>query len=79
MDPSFPLTWHFRKEIAGSGAQGCINSHSVDMARFLVGEIKTVTGMAAHFIKERPLPDEAVAGTFKGATKGKELDEFHIN
>ena len=29
-----------------------------------------MVGMAAHFTKERPLPDEAAAGTFKGATKG---------
>lgn len=71
MDPNFPLTWHFRKEIAGTGVQGCINSHSIDLARFLVGEITSVTGMAAHFIKERPLPDEEVSGTFKGTTKSE--------
>ncbi len=70
VDPNFPLTWHLRKEIAGSGAQGGINSHSVDLARFLVGEIKSVTGMTAQFIKERPLPDEAASGTFKGAAEG---------
>ena len=72
VDPNFPLTWHLRKEIAGSGPQGSINSHSVDLARFLVGEIKTVTGMSAQFIKERPLPDETASGTFKGIVKGTE-------
>ncbi len=78
MDPSFPLTWHFKKEIAGSGVQGCINSHNIDLARFLVGEIKSVVGMAAHFTKERPLPDEAAAGTFKGATKGTAMGKVTV-
>ncbi len=70
VDPNFPLTWHLRKEIAGSGPQGDLNSHSVDLARYLVGDIKTVTGMTANFITERPLPDEAVSGTFKGGLSG---------
>jgi len=78
VDPNFPLTWHLRKEIAGSGAQGGINSHSVDLARFLVGEIKSVTGMIAQFIKERPLPDEEASGTFKGATKGTEMGKVTV-
>ena len=34
--------------------------------------------MAAHFIKERPLPDEAAAGTFKGAVKGKEMGKVTV-
>jgi predicted dehydrogenase len=70
VDPDFPLTWHLRKEIAGSGPQGDLNSHSVDLARYLVGDIKAVTGMVANFITERPLPDEAVSGTFKGGVSG---------
>lgn len=70
-DPSFPLTWHLRKETAGSGPQGDLNSHSVDLARYLVGEIASVSTMTKRFIEERPLPDEEAAGTFKAATKGK--------
>jgi predicted dehydrogenase len=70
VDPNFPLTWHLRKEIAGSGPQSSINSHNVDLARFLVGEIKSVNAMTAQFIEERPMPDESVSGTFKGAVKG---------
>ncbi len=68
-DPNFPLTWHLRKETAGSGAQAGINSHSVDLARFLVGEIKSVVAMQTTFVKERPLPG-AVAGTFKAGSSG---------
>ena len=71
VDPDFPLTWHLQKETAGSGPQGDLNSHSVDLARYLVGDIKRVTGMTAHFITERPLPDEAASGTFSGKVKGR--------
>jgi len=71
VDPNFPLTWHLRKETAGSGPHNDLNSHSVDLARFLVGDIKSVTAMTAQFVKERPLPDEADAGTFKAAVTGK--------
>ncbi|MBW2056834.1 MAG: Gfo/Idh/MocA family oxidoreductase [Deltaproteobacteria bacterium] len=78
VDPNFPLTWHLRKETAGSGPQNDLNSHSVDLARFLIGEIKSVTAMTASFVKERPLPDEVAAGTFKAATKGEEKGEVTV-
>jgi predicted dehydrogenase len=57
VDPNFPLVWRLRKEAAGSGALGDIASHSLDLARFLVGEITEVTGALETFIKERPLPE----------------------
>jgi predicted dehydrogenase len=56
-DASVPLVWRLRKEAAGSGALGDIASHSLDLGRFLVGEITEVTGALETFIKERPLPD----------------------
>jgi predicted dehydrogenase len=66
VDPDFPLTWHLQADKAGMGPQGDLNSHSVDLARFLVGEIETVSCMTANFITERTLPDEAASGTFSG-------------
>jgi predicted dehydrogenase len=70
VDPGFPLTWHLRKETAGSGPHNDLNSHSVDLARYLVGEIRSVACMTAQFVGERPLPDEEASGTFKGAARG---------
>jgi predicted dehydrogenase len=58
VDPQLPLLWRFRKEKAGSGALGDIASHSLDLARFLVGEIVEVVGDLETFIKKRPLLDE---------------------
>jgi len=65
VDPEFPLTWHLRKETAGSGPHADLNSHLVDLARFLVGEIVRVTAMTAQFVKERPLPVEGSSGAFE--------------
>lgn len=67
VDPNFPLTWHLRKETAGTGAHADLGSHSVDLARYLVGDIKTVTGLTANFITERPLPGKGAA-TFTAGT-----------
>jgi predicted dehydrogenase len=66
VDPDFPLTWHLRKETAGMGPQGDLNSHSVDLARYLIGDITKVSCMTSQIIEERPLPDETVSGTFSG-------------
>lgn len=67
VDPAFPLTWHLRRETAGYGAHGDLGSHSVDLARYLIGDVAAVTGMTANFITERPLPG-AGAATFTAGT-----------
>ncbi|MGH9341864.1 MAG: Gfo/Idh/MocA family protein [Acidobacteriota bacterium] len=56
VDPKFPLVWRLDKKKAGSGALGDIASHSLDLARYLVGEITEVSGALQTFIQERPLP-----------------------
>lgn len=53
-DPEFPLVWRLKKELSGSGANGDLNSHVIDLARFLVGEISQVIGMQETFITQRP-------------------------
>ena len=67
VDPNFPLTWHLRKETAGAGPHIDLNSHSVDLARYLVGEVSSVMAMTTNFIKERPLPGAAAATFSAGA------------
>jgi predicted dehydrogenase len=54
VDPEFPMNWRLRKEVAGSGAHGDLNSHLVDLARFLIGEVSEVVGLMKTFIDERP-------------------------
>jgi predicted dehydrogenase len=57
MDPQFPMVWRLKKDIAGSGALGDLGAHIIDLARFLVGEPKAVSGLTQTFIKERPTDD----------------------
>jgi predicted dehydrogenase len=57
VDPDFPRVWRLEKSKAGSGALGDIASHSIDLARYLVGEIREVCGLLETFIDERPLPE----------------------
>lgn len=57
MDPSMPMTWRFQRATAGSGALGDLGSHTIDFARYLVGEITEVVGVERTYIGERPLAD----------------------
>jgi predicted dehydrogenase len=71
-NPNFPLTWRLQKGLAGSGAHGDIDSHIIDLARYLVGEITEVCGLMETFVKQRLLlepgsvPPRAVASGQKG-------------
>ena len=62
VDPQFPRVWRLEKARAGAGALGDIGSHSLDLARYLVGEIAEVSGFLKTFIGERPLPDGSGTG-----------------
>src|ERR1051325_5999781 len=56
VDPDYPLNWRMQKETS-SGVQGDINSHIIDLGRYLVGEFKEVNGLAHTFIMERPIAE----------------------
>jgi len=76
VDPKFPMNWRLRKKQAGSGAHGDLGAHLVDMARYLVGDIKEVIGMNETFIKERPAEGKAVGLT---ATAGKGTEKVDVD
>ena len=69
-DPAFPLVWRLQSDVAGSGANGDINAHIVDLGRYLVGEFQEVCGTMATFVKERPVPAEPAAAAGEGLTAG---------
>ena len=54
MDRAMETSWRFQKDICGSGALGDLGAHIIDLARFLVGEPKAVSGLAQTWITERP-------------------------
>jgi predicted dehydrogenase len=56
------MIWRLEKEKAGSGALGDLGAHIIDLGRFLVGEIASVSAMTRTFIKDRPY-DDGTMGT----------------
>lgn len=59
-DPNSPLSWRFRKSIAGSGTLGDVGAHIVDIARYLAGEVIAVNSVAKTWIPERPVQQGAL-------------------
>ena len=61
-DPAAEWAWRMDAELAGSGALGDLGAHTVDLARFLVGEqageIERVAGHLQTFVDERPVYDD---------------------
>ena len=53
-DPKFPKVWRLDRKVAGSGALGDLGAHVIDLARFLVGDISSVSAATRTFIKNRP-------------------------
>ncbi len=66
--PDTPLSWRFRRALAGSGAHGDLNAHMVDLARFLTGdEIAVVHGATARtFVTERRIDESATLSAGSG-------------
>jgi predicted dehydrogenase len=58
VDPEEPWSWRNDAEMAGSGALGDLGAHTVDLARFLVGDIAEVSGHLRTFVDERPVEGE---------------------
>jgi predicted dehydrogenase len=59
VDPQVPHGWRHSKARAGSGVIGDLAAHSVDLARFLVGEVAAVSACSRIFIDHRPRRDES--------------------
>ena len=59
VDPDAPWAWRMDADLAGSGALGDLGAHTVDLARFLVGEqvgqIERVSGQLQTFVDKRPV------------------------
>jgi predicted dehydrogenase len=59
VDPEEPWSWRNSAEMAGSGALGDLGAHTIDLARFLVGDVERVSGHLRTFVDERPVEDSA--------------------
>jgi predicted dehydrogenase len=60
-DPDAPWSWRNDADLAGSGALGDLGAHTIDLARFLVGEragdIERISGHLRTFVDERPVEE----------------------
>ena len=54
---NMPMIWRLTKDVAGSGALGDLGAHVIDLGRYLVGEVDSVSAMTRTFIPERPWGD----------------------
>jgi predicted dehydrogenase len=59
LDPSAPWSWRMDESLAGSGALGDLGAHTLDLARYLVGDIDCASGHLRTFVDERPDPEGA--------------------
>jgi predicted dehydrogenase len=63
--------WRFEKSAAGSGALGDLGTHVIDLARYLVGEIASVSAVLATFQPGREVDDAFEAAIqFEGGAVG---------
>src|SRR6266508_6520081 len=70
--------WRFERATAGSGALGDLGAHVLDLARYLVGEVKSVSGSTRTFKEGRDVDDafEAVVEFESGAIGTVEASRF---
>jgi predicted dehydrogenase len=69
-DPTLD-TWRFNADEAGSGALGDLGAHVVDLCRYLVGEIATVSALVKTFLPGRQVDDAVEAAVeFEGGAVG---------
>ncbi|WP_327187812.1 Gfo/Idh/MocA family protein [Streptomyces sp. NBC_01334] len=79
--PDGALTWRYERERGGSGVLGDLASHGVDLARFLLGDITSLTADTAVFVPERARPTGATAGhsLSVGGELGPVENEDYVN
>ena len=65
-----PKIWRLDASVAGSGALGDLGAHSIDLAHYLVGGIKSLSAYTKTFIEERDNPE--------GGSKKVDVDDAFV-
>nr|MBA2246787.1 Gfo/Idh/MocA family oxidoreductase [Chloroflexia bacterium] len=79
VNPSVPLAWRLKKELAGSGALGDIGAHILDLAQFLIGPVSEVVGTLKTYITQRPVEVAASGGSGLSWESGDEMGEVTVD
>jgi predicted dehydrogenase len=79
--PEGALTWRYERERGGSGVLGDLASHGADLARYLLGDLTSLTADTAVFVPERARPTGATAGHSRaaGGELGPVENEDYVN
>ncbi|WP_030682414.1 Gfo/Idh/MocA family protein [Streptomyces cellulosae] len=79
--PEGALTWRYERERGGSGVLGDLASHGADLARYLLGDIASLTADTAVFVPQRARPTGATAGHSRasGGELGPVENEDYVN
>jgi len=56
-DPTLPWNWRCDAEVSGTGVVGDVGSHTIDLVRWIVGDIDRLSGSLVTQVTERPDPD----------------------
>lgn len=57
LDPGRPISWQSTKELSGGGVLYALGTHSIDLIRYLVGDVEEVFAQKFTHYKERPLKE----------------------
>ncbi|MGB8451288.1 MAG: Gfo/Idh/MocA family oxidoreductase [Anaerocolumna sp.] len=57
LDPNRPISWQSTKELSGGGVLYAMGTHSIDLIRYLVGDVKEVFAQKKTHFKVRPLKE----------------------
>lgn len=55
LNPEVPISWRLKKESSGGGALVDLGSHMIDLSRFLIGEIESLSAWTKTFVKKRKI------------------------
>ena len=80
IDPTKGHTWRYQRKDAGSGAMGDLLSHSLDLALYLVGELREISGSKHTFVPGRDVDDavQAMARFANGSLSSFEASRFGV-
>ena len=79
--PDGALTWRYELERGGHGVLGDLASHGVDLCRYLLGEISSLTADTAVFVPERARATGATSGhaLATGGERGPVENEDYVS
>ena len=57
LDPERPISWQSAKEMSGGGVLFALGTHSLDLIRYLIGDVDEVSAQKKTCFKTRPVKD----------------------